>query len=200
MKIRRGTTAEAPSGVVAQTDDVFDTSTVETGIDVFDIWGFDKVPDLPVKPEHVFGEYKRLGVFGPLGAVRVAVIVVPPVVGEELPISPRPSPSSILAPEEGRPRQGRCWDAPHRHHRAHHGPRRRDHLRLPRRRRPGICDHDQGWGFPHAQRDLPSLAQPFSKQPHHGLHPPRRQRKTEQAPARPLPTSQVSPPPSWGAQ
>ena len=85
MKIRRVTTAEAPSGVVTQADDVFDTSTVETGIDVFDIWGFDKVPDLPVKPEHVFGEYKRLGVFGPLGAVRVAVIVIPPVVGEELP-------------------------------------------------------------------------------------------------------------------
>jgi hypothetical protein len=84
MRIRRITTAEAPFGVFAETDDVFDTSTVEAGIDVFDIWGFDKVPDLPVRPEHVFGEYKRLGVFGPLDAVRVAIMVIPPVVGEEL--------------------------------------------------------------------------------------------------------------------
>jgi hypothetical protein len=50
MQIRRVTTAEAPVGVITQIDEIFDPSTVETGIDVLDIWGFDKVPELPVRP------------------------------------------------------------------------------------------------------------------------------------------------------
>jgi len=45
MQIRRVTTA-APVGVITQIDEIFDPSTVETGIDVLDIWGFDKVPEL----------------------------------------------------------------------------------------------------------------------------------------------------------
>ncbi|HEX2824374.1 MAG TPA: hypothetical protein VHO07_30055 [Streptosporangiaceae bacterium] len=46
MQIRRVTTAEAPVGVITQIDEIFDPSTVETGIDVLDIWGFDKIPEL----------------------------------------------------------------------------------------------------------------------------------------------------------
>jgi hypothetical protein len=45
MQIRRVTTAEAPVGVITQIDEIFDPSTVETGIDVLDTWGFDKVPE-----------------------------------------------------------------------------------------------------------------------------------------------------------
>jgi hypothetical protein len=46
MQIRRVTTAEAPVGVITQIDEIFDPSTVETGIDVLDTWGFEKVPEL----------------------------------------------------------------------------------------------------------------------------------------------------------
>ena len=101
MKIRRIITAETPSGVTTQTDELSDTSSVTEGIDLFDIWGFDRVPELPLRPEQVLGEYKPLGLFGPLGAVRVGIVVTPPVVGEECRISPRPSASSILGLGEG---------------------------------------------------------------------------------------------------
>ena len=37
MQIRRVTTAEAPVGVITQIDEIFDPSTVETGIDVLDL-------------------------------------------------------------------------------------------------------------------------------------------------------------------
>ena len=50
MKIRRITTAETPTGVVAQTDEVFDTSTVKDVTHAFDLWGFDEVPELPMRP------------------------------------------------------------------------------------------------------------------------------------------------------
>jgi hypothetical protein len=46
MQIRRVTTAEAPVGVITQIGEIFDPSTVETGIDVLDTWGFEKVPEL----------------------------------------------------------------------------------------------------------------------------------------------------------
>jgi hypothetical protein len=61
MQIRRVTTAEAPVGVITQIDEIFDPSTVETGIDVLDIWGFDKVPELPVRPEHVLSHGRQPG-------------------------------------------------------------------------------------------------------------------------------------------
>ena len=59
MKIRRITTAEAPLGVATQTDELSGTSRVTAGIDLFGIWGFDRVPELPLRPEHVLGEETR---------------------------------------------------------------------------------------------------------------------------------------------
>jgi hypothetical protein len=85
MKIRRFTTAEAPTGVVTQTDDVFDSSTVKGVPHIFNLWGFDEVPELPLRPEQVLGEYKQLGMFGPPGGVRVDIQVIPPVIGDNLP-------------------------------------------------------------------------------------------------------------------
>ena len=85
MKIRRFTTAEAPLGVVTQTDEVFDSSTVKDATYAFDIWGFDEVPELPLRPEHVLGEYKQLGLFGPRGGIRVDIQIIPPVIGDEPP-------------------------------------------------------------------------------------------------------------------
>jgi hypothetical protein len=83
MNIRRIITAEGISGVVTQTDDIVDTSNA--GSDAFDIWGFDEIPELPVRPEQVFGPYERLGNFGPLGAIRVDIIIIPPVTGDAPP-------------------------------------------------------------------------------------------------------------------
>lgn len=63
MRIRRFTTAESPAGVRVQADDVLDSSAAGA-MDVVDIWGFDKVPALPVRPEDVLGDYRRVGAFG----------------------------------------------------------------------------------------------------------------------------------------
>ncbi len=82
MKIRRITTAESPKGVVAQIDDVVDTSEA-TESDMINIWGFDQVPTLPVRPEHVLGDYKQMGIFGPDGAVRALIMIWPPEAGEK---------------------------------------------------------------------------------------------------------------------
>ena len=81
MKIRRITTAESPKGVVTQIDDVVDTSEVAVS-DTINIWGFDRVPALPVRPEHVLGEYKQMGLFGPEGAVRALIMIWPPEKGD----------------------------------------------------------------------------------------------------------------------
>ena len=81
MKIRRFTTAEGTSGVVTRTDDVTDTAT-RAVTDVLNIWGFDKIPNLPVGPEHVLGEYQEMGIFGPLGGVRADLMILPPETGE----------------------------------------------------------------------------------------------------------------------
>ncbi len=59
MKIRRITTAEAPLGVATQMGELSDTSSVTARIDLFDIWGFDLVPEMPLRPEHVLGEETR---------------------------------------------------------------------------------------------------------------------------------------------
>jgi hypothetical protein len=75
MKIRRIVTAESKAGVIMQVSDVLDTDTADR---VTNIWGFDKLPALPLTPEQVLGEYKRLGIFGPQGSVRVDLQVVPP--------------------------------------------------------------------------------------------------------------------------
>jgi hypothetical protein len=40
-------------------DELSGTSRVTAGIDLFDIWRFDRVPELPLRPEHVLGEETR---------------------------------------------------------------------------------------------------------------------------------------------
>jgi hypothetical protein len=59
MKIRRITTAEAPLGVATQTGELSGTSRVTAGIDLFGSRGFDRVPELPPRPEHAPGEETR---------------------------------------------------------------------------------------------------------------------------------------------
>ena len=74
MKIQRIITAEGKSGVATRIDTI-DTTTVDF---LTNIWGFDKVPDLPLTPEQVLGEYKPLGMFGPLGGIRVDLFTLAP--------------------------------------------------------------------------------------------------------------------------
>lgn len=81
MKIRRFTTAESGQGVLTRTDDVLDTSIPEV-TDVANIWGFDTIPNLPLGPEAILGDYQDLGIFGPPGSVRVDVMILPPEKGE----------------------------------------------------------------------------------------------------------------------
>jgi hypothetical protein len=59
MKTRRITTAEAPLGAATRTGGLSGASRVTAGIDLFGIWGFDRVPELPLRPEHVLGEETR---------------------------------------------------------------------------------------------------------------------------------------------
>lgn len=77
MEIRRFTTAETPTGVVTQTDNVLDTASRES-TDVINIWGFDAVPNLPLGPEHVLGAFQQMGAFGPLGGIRADLYIMPP--------------------------------------------------------------------------------------------------------------------------
>ena len=78
MKIQRIVTAEGKSGVATKIDNI-DTATADF---LTNIWGFDKVPDLPLKPEQVLGEYKPLGMFGPLGGIRVDLFTLAPETAE----------------------------------------------------------------------------------------------------------------------
>ena len=59
MKIRRITTAEAPPGVGTRTGELSGTSRVTAGTGLFGSRGFDRVPELPPRPEHVPGEETR---------------------------------------------------------------------------------------------------------------------------------------------
>ena len=102
MKMRRIVSAEGKAGVVMQVDDLLDTETADR---VTNIWGFDKIPQLPLTPEQVLGEYKRLGIFGPKG------------------LSPRRSPSR--SPREGGRDGSRELDGQDRlRHRRGYDPRR----------------------------------------------------------------------------
>ena len=83
MEIRRFTTAETPTGVITQTDNVLDTASRES-TDVINIWGFNAVPNLPLGPEHVLGAFQQLGAFGPLGGIRADLYIMPPF-GDEPP-------------------------------------------------------------------------------------------------------------------
>ena len=82
MKIQRIITAEGQSGVATKIDTI-DTTKVDF---LTNIWGFDKVPDLPLTPEQILGEYKPLGMFGPLGGIRVDLFTLAP----ETPKGPAP--------------------------------------------------------------------------------------------------------------
>ena len=74
MKIQRIITAEGKTGVATKVDTI-DSATVPF---LTNIWGFDKVPTLPLTPEQVLGEYKPLGIFGPLGGLRVDLFTIAP--------------------------------------------------------------------------------------------------------------------------
>ena len=75
MKIRKIVSAETKTGVVMQASDLLDTRTASL---CTNIWGFDKIPDLPLAPAQVLGEYIQRGIFGPKDGVRVNVISLPP--------------------------------------------------------------------------------------------------------------------------
>jgi hypothetical protein len=78
MKIQRIITAEGKSGVATRVDTI-DTATIDF---LTNIWGFDQVPHLPLSPEQVLGEYQRMGMFGPLGGVRVDLFTIAPETGD----------------------------------------------------------------------------------------------------------------------
>lgn len=58
-----------------QATEVLDASKADF---VTEIWGFNTIPNLPLVPEHVLGDYNKLGIFGPTGSVRVSVMSIPP--------------------------------------------------------------------------------------------------------------------------
>ena len=66
MKLKRIVTAESKSGVVIQAD-TFDTTAIEF---LTNIWGFDRVPSLPLRPDQVLGDYQPKSIFGPHGGIR----------------------------------------------------------------------------------------------------------------------------------
>jgi hypothetical protein len=81
MQIRRITTAEIDAGVATQVDDLTETGTRKV-FDSMNIWGFDSIPNLPLGPEDVFGEYQDLGMFGPPGSLRADLLIIPPERGD----------------------------------------------------------------------------------------------------------------------
>jgi len=64
---------------VATRVDIIDTATIDF---LTNIWGFDKIPGVPLTPEQVLGEYKPLGMFGPLGGLRVDLFTLAPETAE----------------------------------------------------------------------------------------------------------------------
>ena len=74
MKIQRIITAEGQSGVATRIDTI-DTAAIKY---LSNIWGFDRVPDLPLSPQQALGEYQKKGAFGPLGSMRVHLAVAKP--------------------------------------------------------------------------------------------------------------------------
>jgi len=78
MKIQRIITADGKTGVATRIDTI-DTATADF---LTNIWGFDKVPALPLTPEQVLGEYEPLGMFGPLGGIRVDLFTLVPETAE----------------------------------------------------------------------------------------------------------------------
>ncbi len=78
MEIRRIITAEGTTGVASRIDTI-DTTVIDY---VTNIWGFDRVPSLPLKPEQALGDYQKLGIFGPTGGIRVDLFTLPPEKGD----------------------------------------------------------------------------------------------------------------------
>ncbi len=74
MKMRRIVSAEGKAGVVMQVSDILDTETADV---VTNIWAFDKIPELPLTPKQVLGEYKRLGIFGPKNFASISKLFPP---------------------------------------------------------------------------------------------------------------------------
>jgi hypothetical protein len=96
MKIRRITTAGAPLGAATRTGGLSGTSPVTAGTGLFGSRGFDRVPELPPRPEHVPG-----GKPGSAGA-------------------PKPGPSSPAWPDQQKMRGNHDERTP-RKDRADHG-------------------------------------------------------------------------------
>ena len=74
MNVQRIITAESRSGVATRIDTI-DTATIDF---ITNIWGFDKVPQLPLSPEQVLGEYQKKGIFGPPGSFRLDLFTIAP--------------------------------------------------------------------------------------------------------------------------
>jgi len=70
VKIQRIITAEGRPGVAIRTDTI-DAEEIQC---LSNLWGFDRVPDSPLTPKQVLGEYQKKGVFGPLGSFRVHLV------------------------------------------------------------------------------------------------------------------------------
>lgn len=78
MKIQRIITAESKSGVATRLD------TIDTEVTEFltNIWGFDTIPHLPLRPEQVLSEYQSKGIFGPPGSLRLDLFTISPETGD----------------------------------------------------------------------------------------------------------------------
>jgi len=74
MKMRRIVFAESKDGAVVRTTDMLDTEATPIG----NVWGFDDLPRLPLRPEQVLADYKGLGIFGPKNSVRVDIMSLAP--------------------------------------------------------------------------------------------------------------------------
>ena len=83
MKIRRVVTGEREDGTAFVRDDgtIIDTDRAEPATV---LWGFDRVPQLPIRPEDVGPEHVERGLFPGGGGASVNLIVFPPA-GEYVP-------------------------------------------------------------------------------------------------------------------
>jgi hypothetical protein len=101
MQIRRFVTAaDADERIVIRSDGVIlDT---ETSGPVAVLWGFDRIPELPLRPEDIGPEHTDRGLFPPLGGASVNLVVFPPVDeyvphAEEIEMGD----ASLVTPEDG---------------------------------------------------------------------------------------------------
>src|SRR5262245_58350970 len=79
MRIRRIVNAQSDpdGGVVNRIEEVVaDSRTLPSG--ARNVYGFDDAPTLPVAPGEIEGPCTPLGIFGPMGTVRVNMLVLQP--------------------------------------------------------------------------------------------------------------------------